>query len=116
MFNGMSSWKGTPSRKSISSPASFGGFVPPRMPTNSSWRKHESVSTPVGASVGGGSAPTTSAGGLEPYDTTSGDAPLPDDPEKSCVYAVVQSSTTLTPFDRRSFQYACHPSVPYFAM
>ena len=53
-------------RKSTSCSASSGASVPRRTPANSTWRKHVDSTTAVGASVTGGSANSTSAGGLVP--------------------------------------------------
>ena len=73
----MSSWNGRDSRKSINRPASAGWSVPARTPANSIWRKQLEATTAVGAASTGGSANTTSATGLEAYDTTIGWVPSP---------------------------------------
>ena len=65
MVSGTSSWKRSLSRKSMSARAAASRGVPRRMPANSTWRKQPAVTTAVGASVTGGSAYTTSAGGDE---------------------------------------------------
>jgi hypothetical protein len=47
-------------------PGGSGDSVPRNTPANSTWRKQVSSITPVGASLRGGSAKITSAGGLDP--------------------------------------------------
>ena len=69
--------------KSTSSRAPSSFRAPRRTPANSTWRKQTASTTPVGASLGGGSPKITSAGGLDAYETTIGRFPLlPAAPEK----------------------------------
>jgi len=66
---------------SFRAPSSF--RAPRKMPASSICLKQLSSRTPVGASFGRGMRPSTSAGGLEAYETTIGRFPwLPAAPEK----------------------------------
>ena len=67
----------------MSAAASSGWSVPRRMPANSTCWKQPAWRAAVGDSSASGSGPkTTSAAGLEAYETTMGRSPSPEPPEK----------------------------------
>ena len=100
MLSGMSSWKRLESMKSMNAcaPGSLSAFF--NTPANSICSKHDDSTTATRGSSRGGSEYTTSAGGLEAYDTTIGRSPGPPPAVKSVWYASVQSFTTRTSFSR----------------
>src|SRR5581483_7825930 len=98
IWSGTSSWNCFDSMKSTNCCASCVCAAPCSTPTNSTWRKHVSVTTPTSVVCFGGLANTTSAGGLVAYDTTIGRVPVPPLPTlNSLLYAWSHPSTTLTP-------------------
>src|SRR4051794_3234643 len=102
--------------KSTSRCACTGCFAPRSTPTNSTCRKHDDSTAAMPGAVFGGSAYTTSAGGLDAYDTTIGRLPPPPPAVKSPLYACSHPSSTSTSLARNRSQYWCQPVVPYFSI
>ena len=110
--SGMSSWNCFVSMKSMNARAPCGLSAFFNTPANSYCRKQESSTTATRGSSRFGSEYTTSAGGLDAYETTMGRSPGPPPAVKSVWYASVQSFTTRTPLIRSLRQYSCHDMSP----